>query len=104
MLVIPALRRQRQVDLCKFKASLVYRVSSRTARATQKNPVSTNTKQNKTKQQQQQQTYHKTLEGTTVVRGYTLVIPAPGSGSRRIGNQEFKSSLSYIMSSKSACL
>jgi hypothetical protein len=30
------LGRQRQEDLCEFKASLVYRVSSRTARATQK--------------------------------------------------------------------
>jgi hypothetical protein len=47
---------QRQVDLCEFEASLVYRVSSRTARATQRNPVSENknknkneTKQNKTK-------------------------------------------------------
>jgi hypothetical protein len=30
----------RQVaDLCEFKASLVYRVSSRTARATRRNPV-----------------------------------------------------------------
>lgn len=29
MLLIPAVRRQRQVDLCKFEASLVYRVSSR---------------------------------------------------------------------------
>ena len=35
--LIPALRRQR--DLCEFQASLVYRVSSRTARATQRNPV-----------------------------------------------------------------
>ena len=34
-------RRQRQVDLCEFKASLVCRLSSRTARATQGNPVST---------------------------------------------------------------
>jgi hypothetical protein len=32
-------RRQRQVDLCEFKASLVYRVSSRTVKATQRNPV-----------------------------------------------------------------
>ena len=39
MPLIPALRRQRQVDLCEFEASLVYRVSSRTARATQRNPV-----------------------------------------------------------------
>jgi hypothetical protein len=37
-------RRQRQVDLCEFKASVVYRVSSRTARATQRNPVSKNKK------------------------------------------------------------
>ena len=27
---IPALRRQRQVDLCEFEASLAYRMSSRT--------------------------------------------------------------------------
>ena len=33
MTLISALRRQRLVDLCKFKASLVYRVSSRTAKA-----------------------------------------------------------------------
>jgi hypothetical protein len=31
----------------KFKASLVYRVSSRTARATQRNPVSKNQKNTK---------------------------------------------------------
>ena len=30
---ISVLRRQRQVDLCEYKASLVYRVSFRTARA-----------------------------------------------------------------------
>ena len=29
MPLIPALRRQRQADLCEFKASLVYRVNSR---------------------------------------------------------------------------
>jgi hypothetical protein len=39
--------------ISEFEASLVYRVSSRTARAIQRNPVSK--KQNKTKQQQQQQ-------------------------------------------------
>jgi hypothetical protein len=37
--LIPALGRQRQEDH-EFEASLVYRVSSRTARATQRNPVS----------------------------------------------------------------
>jgi hypothetical protein len=39
--LIPALGRQRQV-ISEFEASLVYRVSSRTARATQRNPVSKN--------------------------------------------------------------
>ena len=34
--MIRALGRQRQVDLCEFKASLVYRVSSRVVRATEK--------------------------------------------------------------------
>jgi hypothetical protein len=42
--------RDRQIS--EFKASLVYKVSSRTARATQRNPVSKN---NNNKQQQQQQ-------------------------------------------------
>jgi hypothetical protein len=41
--------RGRQIS--EFKASLVYKVSSRTARAIQRNPVS---KQNKTKQKQKQ--------------------------------------------------
>jgi hypothetical protein len=36
---IPALRGLRQVDLCKFEDSLVYKASSRTATATQRNPV-----------------------------------------------------------------
>jgi hypothetical protein len=40
--------RGRQIS--EFEASLVYRVSSRTARDTQRNPVSNKTKQNKTKQ------------------------------------------------------
>ena len=33
--LIPALRKQRQVDLCECEASLVYIASSRTARATE---------------------------------------------------------------------
>ena len=44
--LIPALGRQRQVDLCEFEASLVYRVSLKTTRAvTQKNPISKTNKQ-----------------------------------------------------------
>ena len=38
--LIPAFRKQKQRDLPEFEASLVYRVSSRTARTAQKNPVS----------------------------------------------------------------
>jgi hypothetical protein len=39
---------QRQADLYDFEANLVYKLSSRTTRAVQRNPVSK--KQNKTKQ------------------------------------------------------
>jgi hypothetical protein len=35
--LIPALGRQKQGDLCEFKASLVYRVSFRTAKDIQRN-------------------------------------------------------------------
>jgi hypothetical protein len=38
--LIPAHGRQRQGELCEFEASLVYRVSSRSAKATQRNPIS----------------------------------------------------------------
>jgi hypothetical protein len=34
--LIPALGRQRQEDVCEFPASLVYRMSSRTAKATRR--------------------------------------------------------------------
>jgi hypothetical protein len=40
--------------ISEFEASLVYRVCSRTARATQRNPVSKNKKTNKTKQTNKQ--------------------------------------------------
>jgi hypothetical protein len=43
--LIPALGRQRQVS--EFEVSLVYKVSSRTARAIQRNPVSKNQKKKK---------------------------------------------------------
>jgi hypothetical protein len=41
-----------QVDICEFKVSLVYRVSSRTARFTQRNPVLKNQNQNQKKKNQ----------------------------------------------------
>ena len=37
--MIPALRKQRQADICEFEASLVYTVSSRPARATERNSI-----------------------------------------------------------------
>ena len=40
MPLIPELSGQRQAYLCEFEASLVYRVNSKTARTTQRNPVS----------------------------------------------------------------
>jgi hypothetical protein len=53
--------RGRQIS--EFEASLVYRVSSRTARATQRNPVSKNqkkkTKQNKTKKKTKKKEFSK---------------------------------------------
>jgi hypothetical protein len=49
--LIPALGRQRQV-VSEFKASLVYKVSSRTARAIQRNPISKNQKKKKKKKKE----------------------------------------------------
>lgn len=43
MPLVPAFSRQRRADLCEFKASLVYKASSSTAKAvTQRNPISKN--------------------------------------------------------------
>jgi hypothetical protein len=61
--------RGRQIS--EFEVSLVYRVSSRTARATQRNPVSKNkTKQNKTKQNKQ----NKTKQNKTTQRSKCLIF------------------------------
>ena len=51
----PSTWRQRQADLYKFEASLVYRVSSRTTRDIQRNPVSKKQKNQNIKTEQQQQ-------------------------------------------------
>jgi hypothetical protein len=48
--------------ISEFEASLVYKVSSRTARATQRNPV---TKQNKTKQNKTTKQNNKTKQNKT---------------------------------------
>ena len=44
--LVPALGWQRQVDLCEFEASLVCRANSRTARNTQRGPVTNNNNNN----------------------------------------------------------
>ena len=51
MPLIPALGRQRQVDLCEFEARLVYRVNSKIgSKATQRNPLSKNKTKPKNKE------------------------------------------------------
>lgn len=60
--LIPALGRLRQADICEFKASLIYRASSRAAKETlsrktiQTNKQTTTSKQYKTKNSQNQPT------------------------------------------------
>ena len=49
MPLIPALRRQRQADLCEFKAGLFYRASSKTAIELLSREILSRKKQNRTK-------------------------------------------------------
>jgi hypothetical protein len=52
MPLLPALRRQRQADLCEFKASLVYKVSpGQPELVILRNPVSTKQNKNDNKKQ-----------------------------------------------------
>jgi hypothetical protein len=67
--------RGRQIS--EFKASLVYRVSSRTARATQRNPVS---KKQKTKQKTKKKKRIVYKSGTVA---YTLSFLTLGGGGRK---------------------
>jgi hypothetical protein len=48
--LLPVLGRQRQEDLCEFEASLVYIMSSRTARAIWRDPISKEKKKRKKKE------------------------------------------------------
>jgi hypothetical protein len=52
--LIPALRRQRQADLCEFEDRLIYRVCFRATKATERHPVppKKKTKANKQKTNQ----------------------------------------------------
>jgi hypothetical protein len=67
--------RGRQIS--EFEASLVYRVSSRTARATQRNPVSKKKKKKKNKNKKKKKKYSHKINATT----------APGCLARRPGIQ-----------------
>jgi hypothetical protein len=58
MPLIPALQTQKQVDPCEFKASLVYRSSSRIVRAMERNSVS----------RKKQKTKHKTNKQKKKIR------------------------------------
>jgi hypothetical protein len=64
---------QRQVDLCEFKASLVYIASCRTARTTQKDTVSnkqTNKQTNKQKDQAPEESFmNQTKDSETEYQG-----------------------------------
>lgn len=92
---IPTLGRQRQLDLCEFKTSLVYIVSSRLARVSQSDPVSrtkqskqkqtnktqptttNNTRQNKTKQNETKQNKTKQLFVLAERGDATVTAPPP---------------------------
>jgi hypothetical protein len=50
--------------ISEFEASLVYRVSSRTARVTQRNPVSKHTKKKKKKKERKKRKEKKKRKGT----------------------------------------
>ena len=62
MSLIPAFRKQRQVDFYESEASLVYRASSRTGRATQRNSVSKKKQTNKKKQTKTKKKERKILQ------------------------------------------
>lgn len=47
MPLIPEFRKQREMNLCEFKVSMVYRLNFRTSKNTQRNLVLKNQKKNK---------------------------------------------------------
>jgi hypothetical protein len=69
--------------ISEFDASLVYRVSSRTARATQRNPVSKNQETNKQTNKNKKTVRSKVSQGAPVI---------PASGRMRQGESRFAGS------------
>jgi len=62
MHLILAPGRKRWADICEFKASLVFKVSSMTASATQRNPVSKQTKQKRKKEKKKERKREKCIQ------------------------------------------
>jgi hypothetical protein len=82
--------RDRQIS--EFEASLVYKVSSRTARATQRNPVSKNKqtkKQTKTKTKRKEKMIVK-CSALSVTSVFTLLPQCSGTSQKR-GQKDCKS-------------
>jgi hypothetical protein len=75
--------RGRQIS--EFEASLVYKVSSRTARAIQRNPVSKN-KQTKTNKQTNKQTKRKQTKQNKKGNDWSVLIEHQVSGEPEVSN------------------
>jgi hypothetical protein len=73
--------------ISEFKASLVYKVSSRTARAIQRNPVSKNQKKKKKKKCVAENP--SLILGTYMKWLTTPVIPAPGNSAHSFGHHRY---------------
>jgi hypothetical protein len=84
--LIPAHRKQREANLSELEASLVYRASSRTVRATQRNPVS------KTKKNEQDPPPHFPLppkkKTKTTITNQTFFTRLGGAHSYYLSSQE----------------
>jgi hypothetical protein len=78
MPLIPALGRQGR-RISEFKASLVYRVSSRTARTTQRNPVSENKNKNKNKNKKTKNPTNQKTSGKSDLRMEVFPLAQNGS-------------------------
>jgi hypothetical protein len=80
--------------ISELKASLVYRVSSRTARATQRNPVSKNQPTNQTNKQTKKGLFQLTLpEGTQSMQQEMPCRHNPeAAGKQQVGRKEGQTS------------
>jgi hypothetical protein len=90
--------------ISEFEASLVYRVSSRTARATQRNPVSkkqNNNKKERRRRKKEEKKENKKFSQVVVVSVHSFKSQHSGGRGRWI-SVIFEANLLYRMSSKTA--